>query len=113
MLLPCVWGGRPRPPPSTWTWASDDQIAIKTKFKGGGRGARPTQALSGGGINAQHLHQVGYLSQMTQCVARGFIVSAEKVGVEHILPGPTAQGPRLNFGQADVAQREHRQRLEQ
>ena len=68
---------------------------------------------SGCRIDSQHFYQVGYLAQMAQGVAGGFVVSAEKVGIEHIFPGTSAAGTRLDLGQADIAQSKYRQRLEQ
>ena len=49
---------------------------------------------------------------MVKGVAGRFIISPEKVGVEHIFPGSAPQRARLDLGQADVAQRKNRERLE-
>src|SRR5882724_5910110 len=50
---------------------------------------------------------------MVQGVPSWFIVSAKKVGVKNVLPGAATPGTRLDLGQADIAQREYGQGLEQ
>src|SRR6266478_3631766 len=82
-----------------------------SKSKAGGQEGPPP--LSGSRINPQHFYQVGDFAEMVQGVAGRFVVSTQKVGVEHILPRPTAPGTRLDLGQADVAQCEYSQSLEQ
>src|SRR5579872_4977655 len=53
------------------------------------------------------------LLQMPQSVPRRFIVSPQKIHIEDILPGFSPQRARLNLAQADIAQSEDTERLEQ
>src|SRR5208337_4247663 len=50
---------------------------------------------------------------MVKGITRGFIVAAQQIDKKHVLPGTPAHGPRLDLAQADVAQREHAEGLEQ
>ena len=50
---------------------------------------------------------------MAKGVAGGFVVSAEEVYVENIFPGTSAHGARLDLTEADVAQGENAERLEE
>src|ERR1700704_5659260 len=50
---------------------------------------------------------------MTQGVTGGLIVAAQQVHEEHVFPGASTHRTRLNFGQADVPQCEHAERLEE
>src|SRR6266851_5312278 len=65
------------------------------------------------GINSQYLHKIGDLTKMVQGIACGLIVSTQKVHVKDVLPWPAAHGPGLDLAKADIAQREHAQRLEE
>src|SRR5450432_3300608 len=115
-MLQVVWGGRPRPPPLKLVldFGSQGQTTLKSKSTAADEGARPTHAhASSCRINSQHFNQIGHFAEMMQGVASGLVVSAKKVGVEHIFPGPPTQRPRLYFGQADVTQSEYCQRLEE
>ncbi len=60
-------------------------------------------------INPQHLNELRHLAQMPQRIARSFIVAAKKVHVKNVLPRAPAHRTRLDFAQADVAEREHAQ----
>src|ERR1700680_71215 len=64
-------------------------------------------------VDPQDLDELGDLAQMAEGVAGGFVVAAEEVHIEHVLPGPSAHGARLDLAQADVAQGENAERLEQ
>src|ERR1700722_3340250 len=44
-------------------------------------------------INPQHFHELAHFAEMPECVAGGFIVAAQKVDIEHILPRTPAHGP--------------------
>ena len=50
---------------------------------------------------------------MPHRVARVFVVAAQQVDEECVLPGTAAQGTGLNLAQADIAQGEDAERLEQ
>src|ERR1700739_1500449 len=50
---------------------------------------------------------------MTQSVAGGLIVAAQKINVENVLPRAPTHRPRLDLAQADISQRKHAERLEQ
>src|SRR5208282_6076746 len=50
---------------------------------------------------------------MPQSIAGVFIVAAQQVHKKYVFPRTPAQRPRLDLAQADVAQREHAERLEQ
>src|SRR5271165_4828723 len=50
---------------------------------------------------------------MAECVAGGFVIAAEEVYIEYVLPRPSAQRARLDLAQADVAQSEDAERLEE
>src|ERR1700736_5124951 len=65
------------------------------------------------GVDSQYLHKIGDLAKMVQGIPCGLIVSAQKVHVKDVLPWPAAHGPRLYLAEADIAQREHAQRLEE
>ena len=64
-------------------------------------------------IDAQHLYEFRDLFQVMQGVAGSFVVAAEQVHEEYVLPGPSAHGTRFDFAQADVAKRKHAQGLEE
>src|ERR1039457_2917023 len=49
------------------------------------------------GINSQHLHQLRYLAEMPQRVARVLVVAAQQVHEKHVLPRTPAHGPRFNL----------------
>ena len=77
-------------------------------------GHAPSLASSALGIAAQHAQKVRKLAQMVQRVLRiGRIHTSQEIQVKQVLPGPPAQRPRLDLGQAEVAQRERAQRAEQ
>jgi hypothetical protein len=59
---------------------------------------------SGGGIDAQHFHKVGDFAEVAEGILRGFVVAAQEVDVEDVLPRTAAHGARLDLAQADVAQ---------
>src|SRR2546421_3418598 len=50
---------------------------------------------------------------MPEGVLCRFVVAAQKIDIENVLPRPPAHWPRFNLTQADVAQGKHTQRLEQ
>src|SRR5271157_3642534 len=50
---------------------------------------------------------------MPQGMARVFIVAAQQIHEKNVFPRTPAHGARLDLAQADVAQREHAERLEQ
>src|SRR5580700_3895900 len=56
-------------------------------------------------VDSEHLHKFCHLAEMTECVARRLVVAAQKVDIEHILPGTSSHRPGLDLTQADVAQR--------
>jgi hypothetical protein len=64
-------------------------------------------------VNPQDLDEVRDFAQMAEGVARGFVVAAQEVDVEDVLPGASAQGAGFDLAQADVAQGEDAERLEQ
>src|SRR5277367_5833387 len=64
-------------------------------------------------INPQYLDEIRYLAEVTQGIARRFVIAAQEIDIENIFPGPAAHGPRFDLAEADVAQRKHAQRLEQ
>src|ERR1700751_3251520 len=49
---------------------------------------------------------------MTQSVAGGLIVAAQKINVENALPRAPTPRPRLDLAQADISQRKQAERLE-
>jgi hypothetical protein len=77
------------------------------------RFAHTQSKLLRSGIDSQYLHKIGDLAKMVQGIPCGLIVSAQKVHVKDVLPWPPAHGPRLDLAEADIAQREHAQRLEE
>src|SRR3977135_3872963 len=77
------------------------------------RFAKTQSKLLRSGIDSQYLHKIGDLAKMVQGIPCGLIVSAQKVHVKDVLPWPAAHGPRLDLGEADIAQGEHAQRLEE
>ena len=50
---------------------------------------------------------------MTQGVAGGFIVSTQYIGKKDVFPRAAKHGARFDLAQADLAQGEHTERLEQ
>src|SRR5271168_1838344 len=50
---------------------------------------------------------------MAEGIARGLVITAEKIYVEDVFPGTSAHGARLDLAEADVAQGEDAERLEQ
>src|ERR1700739_3020990 len=50
---------------------------------------------------------------MAKRVPRGFVVAAQEIDIENVLPGSSAHGAGLDLAQADVAQREDTERFEQ
>ena len=50
---------------------------------------------------------------MAEGVARGFVVAAQKIDIKNVFPRPAAHGARFDLTQADIAQREHAEGLEQ
>ena len=50
---------------------------------------------------------------MAQGIARRLIIAAKKVHIEDVLPGTPAHGARLDLAEADVAQGENAERLEE
>src|SRR5271170_302872 len=78
---------------------------------GGSRGV-PTD-VSSPWINPQHLNKFRHLAQMAQAVTGILVISAQQIHKKHVLPWTPAYRTRLNFAQADIAQRKYAQRLEQ
>ena len=50
---------------------------------------------------------------MTQCIARGFVISAEDVHKENVLPRMATQGTRFDLTQIDIAQGKDAECLEE
>src|ERR1700686_3861892 len=69
------------------TWAADFSVPLRENSIQGLRS----------GIDSQYLHKIGDLAKMVQGIACGLIVSAQKVHVKDVLPGPAAHGPRLDL----------------
>jgi len=65
-------------------------------------------------IAAEHTHIVRQLRQVIQCVPRILRVHViQKIQIEQILPGLAPQRPRLDLGQAEIAQGERAQGAKQ
>ena len=64
-------------------------------------------------INPEDFNELRDLAQMAEGVAGGFVVAAKEVSVEDVFPGASAHGARLDLAEADVAQSEDAERLEQ
>lgn len=54
-------------------------------------------------INSQHLHHVGYGSELEQRPAGEFVVAAQEIGVKDVLPWAAANGAGFDLTQTDIA----------
>src|ERR1039458_4382176 len=66
-----------------------------------------------GRINSQYLHKLCDLSQVTQRMARCFVVPAKDVHKEDVLPRMATQRARFDLTEIDIAQGKDAQRLEE
>src|ERR1035437_10209197 len=64
-------------------------------------------------INSQYLHKLCDLSQMTQRIARRFVISTKDVHKENLLPRMAAQGARFDLTEIDIAQGKDAECLEE
>src|ERR1019366_5248977 len=64
-------------------------------------------------INSQYFHKFCDLSQVTQRIARRFVISAKDVHKENVFPGTATQRTRFDLTEIDIAQGKDAQRLEE
>ena len=73
----------------------------------------PADPLLRCAVNSQNFDELGYLAQVAQGIAGGFVVAAEDVYVEDVFPGASTHGTGLDLAQANVSQGEDAERLEE